>query len=92
MVVGHRVGEDERSTPLALEEGSIEWVSEFPYLGSLIERSHVEVEKRIANASKAFGSSRTVTCQLLPRGVCIEHMCCLCYYMVVSVGYHSGEM
>ena len=59
MVVGHGVT-DEDKLPLALEdEGIIEWVSEFPYLGSLIAedgRSHVEVDKRIANASKAFGA------------------------------------
>ena len=58
MVVGHGVAEEEK-LPLALDDGSIEWVSEFPYLGSLMAesgRSHMEVDKRIA--SKAFGTLR----------------------------------
>ena len=45
----------------ALDDGCIEWVSEFPYLGSLIaesRRTQVKVDKRIANASKAFRALR----------------------------------
>ena len=39
MVVGHGVMEEEK-LPLALDDdGTIEWVSEFPYLGSLIDDS-----------------------------------------------------
>ena len=60
MVIGHGVMEEEK-LPLTLDDGCIEWVSEFPYLGSLIVesgRTHVEVDKRIANASKAFGALR----------------------------------
>ena len=60
MVDGHGVAEEEK-LPLAVDDGSIEWVSEFPYLGSLMAesgRSHMEVDKRIANASKDFGALR----------------------------------
>ena len=60
MVVGGRVSEEEK-LPLALDDGLIEWVSEFPYLRSLIAnngRMDAEVEKRITNASKAFGALR----------------------------------
>ena len=60
MVVGHGVEEEEK-LPLVVDDGSMEWVSEFPYLGSQIAesgRSHMEVDKRIANASKAFGALR----------------------------------
>ena len=60
MVVGHGVAEEDK-LPLAVDDGSVEWVSEFPYLGSLMAesgRSHMEVDKRIANASKAFGALR----------------------------------
>jgi len=46
--------------PLVIDDNNnIECVSEFPYLGSLIADSgmlDVEVEKRIANTSKAFGA------------------------------------
>ena len=60
MVVGRGVLEEEK-LPLALDDGCVEWVSEFPYLGSLIAdngRMHVETDKWIANASKAFGALR----------------------------------
>ena len=61
MVVGHGVTEEDK-LPLPLEDdGAVEWVSEFPYLGSVVAqdgRSHIEVDKRIANASKAFGALR----------------------------------
>ena len=58
MVIGHRVKEEEK-LPLALKNGAIEFVHEFQYLGSPIvdsERTHAEVDKRIANVSKAFGA------------------------------------
>ena len=60
MVVGSGVS-DEEKLPIAVDDGQIEWVSEFPYLGSLIAdsgRIDVEVDKRIASASKAFGALR----------------------------------
>ncbi len=40
---------------------ALEWVKEFPYLGSLMSesgRSHDEVDRRITSASKAFGALR----------------------------------
>ena len=60
MVVGSGMS-DEEKLPITVDGGQIEWVSEFPYLGSLIAdsgRIDVEVEKRIASASKAFGALR----------------------------------
>ena len=60
MVVGSAVSEEEKLA-IAVDGGVIEWVSEFPYLGSLIadsSRIDKEVEKRIASASKAFGALR----------------------------------
>ena len=60
MVVGSGVS-DEEKLPITVDGGQIEWVSEFPYLGSLIAdsgRIDVEVEKKIASASKAFGALR----------------------------------
>ena len=61
IVVGHGVTEQDK-LPLPLEgDGAVEWVSEFPYLGSVVAqdgRSHIEVDKKIANASKAFGALR----------------------------------
>ena len=62
MAVGREVTEDDRA-PLRLDDTSvIEAVSEFPYLGSTIAasgRMDSDVEKRIAQASKAFGALRT---------------------------------
>ena len=57
MVVGHDIAE-ENTQPISLEGGVIEHVSEFPYLGSSIAangRIDYEIDKRIADASKAFG-------------------------------------
>ena len=57
-VVGCAVTEEEKA-PIAVDNGLIEWVSEFPYLGSLIAvsgRMDVEIEKRLASSSKAFGA------------------------------------
>ena len=63
MVVGHGVTEEDK-LPLPLEDDrAVEWVSEFPYLGSVVAqdgRSHIEVDKRIANASKACIQSKVV--------------------------------
>ena len=58
MVVGHDIGE-EVTQPISLEGGEIEHVSKFPYLGSSIAangRIDDEIDRRIANASKAFGA------------------------------------
>ena len=60
MVVGYGVDEGDM-LPLDLPSGSIDWVSEFPYLGSLIAesgRAYEEVDRRIACASRAFGALR----------------------------------
>ena len=60
MVVGCGVLEEDVE-PITIEGGKIESVTEFPYLGSLVAdngRIDVEVDKRIANASKAFGALR----------------------------------
>ena len=61
MVVGCGVTDYDR-LPLALEDGgTVECVSQFPYLGSLIAKSgqsHEEVDRRIESASKAFGALR----------------------------------
>ena len=44
---------------MTVDSGSIECVKEFQYLGSIIATDgqiDVEVDKRLANASKAFGA------------------------------------
>ena len=60
MVVGYGVDEGDM-LPLDLPGGSIDCVSEFPYLGFLIAesdgRAH-EVDRRIASTSRAFGALR----------------------------------
>ena len=59
-MVGYGVDEGD-VLPLDLPSGSIDWVSEFPYLRSLIAesgRAHEEVDRRIASASRAFGALR----------------------------------
>ena len=68
-VVGNVVS-DEEKRPLAVGNDLIEWVEQFPYLGSLISddgRVTSKVERRIANASKAFGALQQAVfknCQL----------------------------
>ena len=60
MVVGYGVDEG-YMLPLDLPGGSIDWVSEFPYHGSLIAesgRAHKEVDRRIASSSRVFGALR----------------------------------
>ena len=60
MVVGAVVSVDDHQ-PLAVGGGLIEWVDLFPYLGSVIEDQgsiDAEVDRRIANASRAFGALR----------------------------------
>ena len=63
-------------TPLNIGGEEIEAVSELPYLGSQIESSSrmtLDVEKRIAQASKAFGALRKP--DLLDRGLNINTKC-----------------
>ena len=99
MVVGYGVDEGDM-LPLDLPGGSIDWVSEFLYLGSLIAesgRAHEEVNRRIASASRAFGALydvpflRTLTCPSQPRDTSTEPVfyqyCC----MEVSVGCPLSE-
>ena len=85
--------------PLDLPGGSIDWVSEFPYLGSLIAesgRAHEEVDRRIASASRAFGALRqpifedpdlSITTKRYIYRACVYHYCC----MEVSVGCPLSE-
>ena len=50
-------------TPLEVNGTEIECIAEFPYLGSVIAESgrvDTEVDKRIAQASRAFGALRMV--------------------------------
>ena len=58
MVVGHGVSEKDRR-PVVLDEGRIKWVSQFPYLDSLVTddgRIHAELDRRVACVSRAFGA------------------------------------
>ncbi len=59
-MVGGTATEEDKA-PIVVDDGQIEWVSKFPYLGSLIAgsgRIDVEIEIRLAKASKAFGALR----------------------------------
>jgi hypothetical protein len=70
--------------------------SEFPYLGSLIAdngRVDVEVKKRIASTSKAFGAlslRQAVFKDAHTRRQYTGPVYCLSCCMVVNAGYHSG--
>ena len=60
MAVGREAKEEDRE-PMMVEEGDIEHVNEFPYLGSVIAasgRMDPDIDKRITQASKAFGALR----------------------------------
>ena len=60
MVTGREVIEDDKGS-IPVDGGEIESVDEFPYLGSMITasgRMDVDVEKRNAQASRAFGALR----------------------------------
>ena len=60
MVTGRLVDESDKE-PIILVGGDIEAVDEFPYLGSLITssgRMDMDIDRRIAQASKAFGALR----------------------------------
>ena len=60
MIVGHDIVEVD-TQPISMEGGEIEHVSKFPYLGSSIAangRIDDEIDRRIANASKAFAALR----------------------------------
>ena len=56
-----RLVEDGNKEPIAVEGGEICAVEEFPYLGSLIAESgriDADVERRVSQASRAFGALR----------------------------------
>ena len=60
MVMG-RLAEDSDREPIYVDGSRFECVKEFPYLGSLIAdsgRMDVDIERRISQASKAFGALR----------------------------------
>ena len=60
MVTGRMV-EEEDLAPIVLDGGEVEAVKEFPYLGSVVDSSgrlDAEVNRRVAQASKAFGALR----------------------------------
>ena len=58
MVVGIIVPDADKH-PLAVGDNFIEWVKQFPHVGSLISdngRVGAEIKRRITSASKAFGA------------------------------------
>ena len=60
MSAGREVKSEDRP-PIEIENSEIECVKEFPYLGSIIaanRRMDPDVEKRLSQASKAFGALR----------------------------------
>ena len=60
MVTGRMV-EEEDLAPIVLDGGEVEAVKEFPYLGSVVDSSgriDADVNRRVAQASKAFGALR----------------------------------
>ena len=53
-----RLVEESDCEPIVLKDGDIVMLEEFPYLGSLIDssgRATVDVKRRVAQASRAFG-------------------------------------
>ena len=60
MVIGSNITHEDKLS-IKVEDGTIEHVGEFQYLGSVITKSgriDEEIDRRIANASKAFGALR----------------------------------
>ena len=60
MVIGSNITHEDK-LPIKVEDGTIEHVSEFQYLGSVITESgriDEEIDRCIANASKTFGALR----------------------------------
>lgn len=58
-MVRGRLSEESDCEPVELEEGNSEMVDELPYLGSLFASSGrmiLDVDKRVAQASRTFGS------------------------------------
>ena len=95
MVVAYGVDEGDM-LPLDLSGGSIDWVSEFLYLGSLLAKSgraHEEVDRRIASASRAFGALRQLIFEDpdLSIKTSTEPVFYQCCCMEVSVGCPLSE-
>ena len=94
MAVGREVAAENR-TPLSVGEEEIESV-EFPYLGSQIEysgRVMLDVETRIAQASKAFGALRKSVLldsdlKSSQNAKCTKPACCLYSSLGQSAGHH----
>lgn len=64
MVVGREVGDGDR-TPISLSGDEIESVEDFSYLGFIIATSgrvDVDVDKRVSEASRAFGALKKAAC------------------------------
>ena len=62
MITGSNITQEDRLT-IKVEVGTIEHVSDFQYLGSVITESgriDEEIDRRIPNVSKAFGALRQV--------------------------------
>ena len=60
-IVAGREAADSDATPIPVSGGEITSVNEFSYLGSVVAasgRMDADVEKRIAQASRAFGALR----------------------------------
>ena len=56
-----RLVDESDQEPIALVGGDVVAVDDFPYLGSIIAgsgRMDVDVDRRVAQASKAFGALR----------------------------------
>ena len=91
MIIGSAVSVDDWQ-PLA---GLIKWVDHFPYLGSVIadeSNIDVEIDKRIANASKAFGALRQsifviIICPSKPSGRLVYYQL---FYMAMNVGHRMS--
>ena len=97
MVTGFGLGDADRE-PIVVGESEIGCVDEFPCLGSMVSssgRMDVEVDRRIASASKAFGIPRHAVFTernsiLLPRGKSTKPVCYLYSFMGVSGGHLSA--
>ena len=60
MVSGSKITQEDK-LPINIQGGTIEHVDEFQYLGSIVTENgtiDTEIDRRIANASKAFGALR----------------------------------
>ena len=91
MAVGKKVMTEDR-IPLKVGGEETEAVSEFPYLGSQIEsfgRMTLDVDKRIAQASKAFGALRNPVFLDGDLNINTKRTAyCLCSYTGQSAGHH----